>query len=460
MQHNDNSLAMGTEATRLRIGRARVGRVEFSDIVIADREGAIYWEEILERACEKTRRYRLRKDGTRYPEPLPMAAPARLLSEEIADYLRDMARRNLQPKTIDKAARTLALLLIACGDIPASKVEHRQIYRLWDLLRWAPSTLMANEALKRLSASEIIAHGKSVATPAPAQATMELHHRFLATFFGKLVAMRAIPFSPMDAFGKAKGDLVEDPRKVERLFSDEDLQRIFDPEIFVPWASKFPHRWWAPILGLYTGARINEVAQLKVADILEERGTWCLAIRKTVDADLADSLGPRSRQGLKGKSAVRRIPLAQPLLDAGFLDFVADMRECGHPRLFPHLSAGTNRKTGHTNARYSQALLIQFGRYLKDLGFPKGVGFHAFRHTLATELDNQGVPAEEIALITGHSVSKRVPVLQANYYHAKPDAVRTRQARALALYKPPVQLPVYQRGQFAKRLGPGAKLYP
>lgn len=63
-------------------------------------------------------------------------------------------------------------------------------------------------------------------------------------------------------------------------------------------------------------------------------------------------------------------------------------------------------------------------------------------------------------MITGHSVSKRVPVLQANYYHRKADAVRLRQSKALALYRPPVDLPVYTRGQFQERLGRGAKVYP
>lgn len=444
----------------LRLGHIRIGRVEFRDVVLTGREAAINLQELFETACEKTKRYRTRKDGTRYPEPLPMATPARKLSVEIADYLRDMARRNLQSDTIDKTARSLEILRMACGDIPVSRIDHAHIYTLWDLLRWAPPGLTSDLAFKGLPAEELIARGKAAKVPAPADSTMELHRRFLTTFFSRLVKSRAIPFSPMEPFGERKRDLAEDPDRAERLFSDEDLQKIFDPAIFIPWASKFPHRWWAPILGLYTGARINEIAQLKVDDIVEERGTWCLAIRKTVDPDLKGSAGARSRQRLKGKSAVRRIPIPQPVLDAGLLDFLADIRDCGHPRLFPHLSAGVNRKTGETNARYSQALLVQFGRYLKDLGFPKGVGFHAFRHTLATDLDNQGIRPEEVALITGHSVSKRVPVLQDNYYHRKPETVRLRQARALALYKPAVRLPMYRRGQFAERLGPEAKVYP
>jgi len=32
---------------------------------------------------------------------------------------------------------------------------------------------------------------------------------------------------------------------------------------------------------LYTGARINEVAQLKLNDIVQESGVWCIRIQKT-----------------------------------------------------------------------------------------------------------------------------------------------------------------------------------
>ncbi|KRG51624.1 hypothetical protein ARC23_07865 [Stenotrophomonas beteli] len=40
-------------------------------------------------------------------------------------------------------------------------------------------------------------------------------------------------------------------------------------------------------------------------------------------------------------------------------------------RLFPHLTAGLNRKTGESNQRYSQATLNHFSTYLKSLGFGK-----------------------------------------------------------------------------------------
>jgi integrase len=148
------------------------------------------------------------------------------------------------------------------------------------------------------------------------------------------------------------------------------------------------------------------------------------------------------------------------VLDAGFLDFVEDIRACGHPRLFPHLTAGVNRKTGESNQRYSQAALNQFSTYLKSLGFGKGIGLHAFRHTIATELHHKGIPDEDIALLTGHSISKRVPVLHEAYFHKKPELARRKQIDLLSRYAPPVELPPYQRGQFAKQLSDPGKFYP
>lgn len=444
----------------LHLKGVRIGRMRIDELIVCGREAAINTQEIFGTAFERTRRISTGKNGTRYPEPLPVATPARLLSVEIKDHLADMERRCLQPDTIESTARTLKLLKMTCGNIPVSRIDHKHMYQLWDLLRWTPPGLTSSPDFTTLCYTDVIADGKRLDVPPPAPATLEKHRRFLVSFFNQMVRTHAIPASPMSAFAEIKKDLVVDPNKPERLFNEEDLQRIFARERYVSWARQHPHRWWAPMIGLYTGARINEVAQLKVADILQECGTWCIAFRKTVDADLAHQTRVRSRQSLKGRAAVRTIPIPQPLLDAGFLDFLADMKECGHPRLFPHLSAGVNKKTGQTNARYSQGLLAQFGVYLKGLGFAKGVGFHAFRHTFATELHHQGIADEDIALVTGHSVSKKVPVLHEAYFHKKPAVARTKQTRVLESYRPPVELPVYKRGQFKAALGGRTKFYP
>ena len=228
----------------------------------------------------------------------------------------------------------------------------------------------------------------------------------------------------MDAFKPAREDLLTDQDAPKRLMPEEEGQNIFNPDTFVPLAAKHPHRWWCPLIALYTGARINEIAQLKVADIVQDHGVWCFSVQKTVDEDLAQSGGRRSRQSIKSKSAMRKVPIHASLIQAGFLDFLADMKACGHPRLFPHLSAGVSTKTGDVNGRYSQAFVNQFAAYLKGLGFGKGIGSHAFRQLLATDLDAKGVRVEHIALITGHALNKKAPVLQDNYVHKSASNVR------------------------------------
>lgn len=445
---------------QLQVKGIRIGSVSIEEARVKGREAAITLEQILSRAQERARRWRGGKQYDRHSEPLPPYAPARLLSTEIRDHLKHMARKQLQPRTIEATERTLKLLQLACGDIPVTRIDVRHVYRLWDVLRWAPPGLMLRKDFASLTPEQSIEIGRANNVPAPAPATLELHRRFLVAFFNQLVRTHAIPFSPMIAFGEIKKDLTSKPKQSERLFNDEDLQKIFAQATYVPWARNHPHRWWAPLIGLYTGARVNEVCQLKLADIVEERGVWCIAIRKTDDDDLAHKTTGRSRQSLKGKGAVRTLPIAKPLLDAGFLDFVEDVRQTGHPRLFPHLSAGVNQKTGETKARYSRGLLDQFGRYLKTLGFPNGVAFHAFRHTLATDLNYQGVPEEDIALITGHSLSKKAPVLHDAYFHKKPLLVRAKQLAALEQYRPAVTIPIYEKGQFKKQLADPTKFHP
>ncbi|MCD9098040.1 tyrosine-type recombinase/integrase [Luteimonas fraxinea] len=172
-----------------------------------------------------------------------------------------------------------------------------------------------------------------------------------------------------------------------------------------------------------------------------------------------EDLDGKSRQRFKGASSIRKVPIAQPLLDAGFLDFIEDIRECGHPRLFPNLSAGINRTTGVSNDCYSMSFIGQYSRYLKTLGFAKGVAFHAFRHTLATRLVERGATLPDVALISGHSEGSGYKQLK-QYVHVRPVVLREKQAATLDLFNPRVVFPRYERGQFKHRLGVGAKKYP
>jgi len=441
----------------------KAGDFHVDRVTLGCRQAAINFHECIVAGLENAANKRAYKSGSRRPQPLPMGAPARPLETEISDYLRDMERRNLNPKTIEVTARTLKLLVLTCGNISAARIDYKDIHKMWELLRWAPKNVTTDPLLSKLSFEEVIEAGRKMGTEPLAPATLERHRRFLVSFFRHLEDSLAIPSSPMRAFKKPAEDDTVRPASPARYFEDENLQSIFNWETFIPWATK-PQLWWAPMIGLFTGARVNEVCQLKIADIVDLAGQWCFSLQKTEDEDLAKNprLKRTSRQSMKGKGCTRIIPIAQPLLDAGILDYVGDVRATGHRRLFPHLSAGTNRRTGETNAHYSQTLVAEFGRYMKTLGFGRGIGFHAFRHTLVTNLSASGASHSDIALLTGHAPRQIdvVPVLDKFYQHREAIAHLRGKATTLARYQPPVQLPVYQRGQFGDLLADPSKFHP
>ncbi|MGL6052119.1 MAG: integrase, partial [Aeromonas salmonicida] len=111
---------------------------------------------------------------------------------------------------------------------------------------------------------------------------------------------------------------------------------------FIGWAEQQePHRRWIALLGLFTGARANEICQLYADDVQQVDGLWCLNIRSG-----------RPDQKLKTCNSARLIPLHRHLLQAGFIEFVTG-RAGG--RLFtelPHRQDGYSHLWGQWFSRH------------------------------------------------------------------------------------------------------------
>ncbi|WP_447824918.1 hypothetical protein [Aeromonas salmonicida] len=100
---------------------------------------------------------------------------------------------------------------------------------------------------------------------------------------------------------------------------------------FIGWAKQQElHRRWIALLGLFTGARANEICQLYADYVQQVDGIWCLNIRSG-----------RPDQKLKTANSGRLVPLHRHLLQAGFIEFVKDW---AGGRLFtelPHVRTDT-----------------------------------------------------------------------------------------------------------------------
>lgn len=384
------------------------------------------------------------------PPPAPISEapqePSVLLSQAIADHLGDLERRRLAPDTITESKHTLRIFLATTGDILVRNLKIHHARTFLDAVRCWPSSATVKPRYRDLSVLEIIEAGKRNQVPPPSPHTLNKHHQRLGAFLNSLVDADQLAKNPLKGL-KAEFDTSTD-LDTGRPFTAAELAAIFEPDRFQAWATKAPHRWWGTMLGLYTGARVNEIAQIYLDDVREISGVWGIFLWKS-------SRG----QKIKNKSSIRFVPLAQPLLDAGFLQFVEDMKAGGHPRMFPHLPAGT-RKDGTPNGKgYGRQLSRQFGAYVKGLGIEKGVGFHAFRHTFSTMLAEADISSADIAMITGHAVRSEAPVLDKHYIHIAKPPTLPRRVDTLAKFKPDVTLRRYQLGQFKEAMSKRSQLH-
>lgn len=427
-------------ASGVRIGRVNLGNVSVNGL--DDSEVFVRTVRALLEAPENVEPPVLTAAPAAPQEPSP------LLSEAIGEHLGDLERRRLAPDTITESKHTLRIFLATTGDIPVRNLKIHHARTFLDAVRWWPERATVRPQYRDLSVLEIIEAGKRDQVPAPSPHTLNKHHQRLGAFLNSLVHADQLAKSPLKGL-KAGLDTSTD-LDTGRPFTAAELATIFDPETFRAWACKLPHRWWGTMLGLYTGGRVNEIAQVYVDDVREVSGVWGIFLWKSWRG-----------QKIKNQSSIRFVPLAQPLLDAGFLQFHEDMKASGHPRLFPHLPAGT-KKDGSPNGKgYGRQLSRQFASYVQGLGIEKGTSFHAFRHTFSTMLAEAGVTPAHIAMITGHASRSDAPVLEKHYIHiAKPTTLATR-VETLTKFKPEVNLQAYVKAQFG---GPGegrwGKLHP
>lgn len=417
----------------------RIGNVELGDIQVS---GVQDTEEFIRFA-----RSLIEAQPQALAAPQLTAEPSPLLSEAIKDHLGDMARRQLKADTISESRHSLRLFLAITTDIHVREIKVDHIRKFLDEVRWWPPLAGVKPQFRGMSELEILDWGKANSIPEPSPHTLNKHTQKLDAFLNDLVGMDQLNKNPLSGL-KADIDTSTD-LETGRPFTPEELAAMFEPKRFSAWARELPHRWWGPMLGLFSGARVNEVAQIYLDDVQEIAGVWGVFLWKKTRG-----------QKIKNKSSIRFLPLAKPLLDAGFLDFVEDMKATGHPRLFPHLPMGTKEDGTPNGKGYGVQLSKQFGAYAKTFGIEKGTGFHAFRHTISTALAELGVSSPDIALLTGHAIQGQVPTLEKHYIHIAQTATLPKRVKTLAKFKPPVALVKYERGQFADALSQPSQLHP
>lgn len=201
------------------------------------------------------------------------------------------------------------------------------------------------------------------------------------------------PFEDISFLEVPESDSDED----RRAYEVSELQQLFSSRLYTegyrPSGQSKEAGFWAPLMGPFVGARLEEVAQLRVADIQRINGDWVIRI-SDLDAN----------QHLKTKSSFRLVPVHLELIKCGFLVYVASLKTAGQKRLFPSL------KNENQNKRWSGSLGSWYGRYMDgiNLSDPR-LDYHSFRFLFKQRCSQCGIKDEIRDALTGHWLYQNAP---------------------------------------------------
>lgn len=234
------------------------------------------------------------------------------------------------------------------------------------------------------------------------------HLRDEVTFRGQPLSAKTINGSYLGAvnalFAWAKGDgiiphnpalevspvkLPSKPKTRGKAFTSDEAHMILKASLVPPTSREGEGlrnaKRWCPWLMAYSGARVNEITQLRKEDIFQQDDVWVMRI--TPEA------------GTVKTKTFRLVPLHSHMLEQGFLEFVTN-RPDG-----PLFYNPAKRRSDAAINRQSNRLGSKLAEWVHSLGIEGVKPNHAWRHLFSNLAVRHGLDRVVAKAITGHASS-------------------------------------------------------
>jgi integrase len=332
-------------------------------------------------------KFRLRTDGTTadyaealaalkvaFASPLPPVVPALpkdlgpTLAEAVKEYFA-VEEKNLLPNTCSQRKRACVMFVAHFGENVRVGEITKRMGRAW-------GNELQKGGLSKASAANLASHVARMLNPVIDGEDDEEKNR-------KNPAYGVVPYRAKERSARKDKGYKFEP------FQPEDLRRMFDPK----WLEKATtiHVRWGALIGLYSGARVGEIAQIFLNDFVVVDGTQC--IRMSIENDGQSKKNPESK---------RLVPVHPDLIRLGLMERVDTLRQVEAERLFPEMKIDSKAGPGNSISK-------GFSYYIKThLGIAPHrkfgiVGFHSLRKVVIQELQgDKAFPAERRRALVGH----------------------------------------------------------
>ena len=331
---------------------------------------------------------------------LEVAAVGESFMEAVEAFKKENPR-NVSRSRIDESCRDIGIFVETVGPgFPVAKITKKHVREWKTLLMKYPLRATEVTAFRGMNIFQIVDANENLKRQVLSDRTVNRYLSSLSAFCSWAEANGYIPANPCSGMALPK------ERRTKTLpFTTEQMNALFRSPLFAGAQSDTEwrliaragnvlirdHRFWVPLIMLFSGARPGEIAQLAVSDMREEHGHWIMHI--TTEGEAHDE-----GKSVKTAGSMRVLPIHPELARLGLLRYHANRVEAADKQMFP----GAKRNgRGQMMAEFSR----EFGKYLTRIGLKKGRGLsqYSFRHGAADALRRAGYLDSQFGFILGHT---------------------------------------------------------
>lgn len=341
-------------------------------------------------------------ESTKAPQAAPAEATGPTLGEVVKAFIAGCEANDYTRKL---TTVTTLLVLVLGADTPVKDIKQAQLSAFMSKVCKLPVDWYARSKKGESVVSMLDQEHPKCIAPSTFAYT---YRACVASFLKRAKAEyhdQGFPMGLSVDYAKYQGTREENEEQ-QRNFKAPELVRLFGSREYAELAKApdMAHRYWLPLLMLYSGARPREICQINPqVDYGVEGDIPFLLISDKTPAD--DGVTKTVKTGEE-----RHIPIHPELVRLGFLVYLDKIKGQGAKRLFP----GFGMHKGDAAARAKS----WFSDYLEELGLrdetPKALisGLYAFRKTFITAAHIKGLKFEPI---TGHADKDRSKVTLDSY---------------------------------------------
>jgi len=329
------------------------------------------------------------------PEPIePYLAEIKLIRDVVDEFL-DLRKGTIGEKMLDEYKVITDEFIEIVGNIPVSTLSKDSIRTYISTQIKLPPSRRKNPKYREMSIVEVM---KLKGVKPQSRINVNKFLTRLTTFMN---------------FGVSQGYIKEnyilgmkipipktEGRKKREPFSPEDLVKILSPKTYLDWTIDFGLKtksdkpnpvkyqnpfYWSFLVGIFTGNRTNETAQLRIEDIIKKDNVWMFSIDET------------EGKSVKTTSSIRKVPVHPTLISLGFIDYVKIIKSKGVDRVFPELTKQRDGYSTKISQHYNEKFLPSVGVWKKQVKV-----LYSTRHTFINRCYNKGVDRDIIKSIVGH----------------------------------------------------------